>query len=635
MAAKKTSPLLMAVLAVWLVAGMVPLAYGQVSFAPAVNYAVAGFPIDIAVGDLNRDGKLDLVTANWGNKNVSVLLGNGDGTFGAASYFFVVDPPPTPGANPGPRGVPQGVAVADLNGDGTLDLVTANSGTNNVSVLLGNGGGTFGKATQFPAGTEPNSVSVGDFNNDGKRDLVTADSGSSSVSVLLGNGDGTFGAAANFSAGPNTFALAVADFNVDGNLDVAVSKYGSNKVSVLLGNGDGTFGGATDYTVSEAEHGVAAGDFNGDGKLDLVTSHGNSFVSVLLGTGTGSFGAASFFSAGGDRRLVVVGDLNGDGRLDLAMSNTANNDLRVLLGNGDGTFGAAAIFPIQGNPHGVALGDFNGDGKLDVVTGSSNGTVNVLLNTTGPVPDTIAPVIRCANPDGQWHGSDVSIACTAQDSGSGLANPADASFYLSTNVSSGTETSNAATGTQTVCDKKNNCATVGPISGNKVDKKKPSVSCGTADDQWHSSNLSVGCIASDGGSGLVSLGDANFLLQTNVAPGAESANATAAPQNVCDAVSNCTSAAVPGGIKVDRKAPSITITTPQATRYLPRQGVMANYSCADGGSGVALCVGPVPSGSNIDTAPPAGPKTFTVFAADKTGNVTSQTVTYQIGTPGP
>ena len=148
-------------------------------------------------------------------------------------------------------------------------------------------------------------------------------------------------------------------------------------------------------------------------------------------------------------------------------------------------------------------------------------------------------------------------------------------------------------------------------------------------------DLTLACLASDGGSRLASLADATFLLQTNVPNGAESASANGVPRNICDVVSNCIPATVPGGLKVDRKAPSITITTPQATRYLPRQAVPASYSCADGGSGVALCVGPVPSGSNIDTAPPAGPKTFTVFAADKTGNVSSQTVTYQLGTPGP
>ena len=376
------------------------------------------------------------------------------------------------------------------------------------------------------------------------------------------------------------------------------------------------------------------GDFNGDGKLDLATvNYNGNNVSVLLGNGNGTFGAATNFSVGNIPFSGALGDFNGDGKLDLVIANFGSDNVSVLQGTGTGTFGAAMNFSVAGKPDSVAAGDFNRDGKLDVVT--SNGgnfhNVTVLLNAG----DATAPAISCGSADGLWHGGDVSIACTAQDAGSGLRDPADANFLLSTNVASGTEASNAATATRNVCDRTDHCATAGPITGNKVDKEAPSVSCGGADEQWHSANLSVACTASDGGSGPATQGDARFSILTNVPNGAESASAGGVPRNVCDRVSNCTPATVPGGLKVDRKAPIITITTPTAIRYLPRQAVAASYSCADGGSGVALCVGPVPSGSNIDTAPPAGTKTFAVFAADKTGNVSSQTVTYQIGTPGP
>ena len=634
---------LAAVLAVWLVAGMIQPASAQVTFAPAVNIGVGDDPTSVAVGDFNNDGKLDLVTA-IGRGSVAILLGNGNGTFGAATNFAV-------------GRLPYSVAVGDFNNDGKLDVVTANQVSDNASVLLGIGNGTFGPATNFSVGVAPLSVAVGDFNGDGNLDLATANFTSNNASVLLGIGNGTFGAATNFSVGENPHSVTAGDFNADGKLDLAIANSHSHNVSLLLGNGNGTFGAASNFpvfatnppvfpgtnlVVNFSPTSLAIGDFNNDGRLDLATANsGADSVTVLVGRGDGTFGSPTTFSVGlGTVRSLAIEDFNLDGKLDVVTANLPStfnpnvpaNTVSVLLGNGAGNLGTPTTFAVYSSePLSVAIGDFNRDGKPDLVTANNRGgNISVLLSG-----DNSAPVISCGSADGLWRASDVSIACTAQDADSGLANPADANFLLTTNVPSGTENSNAATGTRTVCDTKNNCATAGPITGNKVDKKASSVSCLGADDQWHSANLSVACTASDGGSGLALAGDASFSLQTNVPSGAESATASGVPRNVCDEVSNCTPGTVPGGLKVDRKAPTITITTPQATRYPPRQRVAASYSCADGGSGVALCVGPVPSGSEIDTAPPAGRKIFTVFAADKTGNVSSQTVTYQIGTPGP
>ena len=606
---------------VCLLVAVAPPAEGAVDFEPAVNFAVGVTPRSVAVADFNGDGKLDLATANSGGDNVSVLLGNGNGTFGVATHFTV-------GKDP------RSVAVADFNGDGKLDLVTANLFYSHLSVLLGNGNGTFGAVTYYLIGGGPNSVAVADFNGDGKLDLVTANLTGPNVGVLLGLGNGTFGAATYFPVGRSPEWLTVGDFNGDGKLDLATANVNINSVSVLLGNGNGTFGPPAIIPVGLEPISVAVGDFNGDGKLDLATAnYGSINVSVLLGNGNGTFGAATNFSVWAGPSSVAVADFNGDGKLDLATTNNAvesvNDNVSVFLGAGNGTFGTATNFSVGLGPESVAVGDFNGDGKLDLAAANA-GSNNVSVLLSG---DNSAPVISCAGPDGLWHASDVSIACTAQDSGVGLADPADANFLLSTSVPSGTETSNAITGTRRVCDRNNHCATARPITGNKVDKKRPSVSCASADEHWHPGNLSVACTASDGGSGLAFAGDAGFSLLTNLPNGAESANATGATRNVCDAVSNCTLATVPGGIKVDRKAPSITITVPKATRYLPRQSVAASYSCADGGSGVILCMGPVPSGSNIDTAPPAGNKTYTVFAVDKAGNLSSQTVSYEVGGP--
>src|SRR6266436_5402770 len=165
---------------------------------------------------------------------------------------------------------PISVAVGDFNGDGVPDLVVADRVSNNVSVLLGNGDGTFQTPVAFATGTRPQSVAVGDFNGDGKLDLVVANEGSNNVSVLLGNGDGAFQAAQNFPAGTNPQSVAVGDFNGDGKLDLAVANEGSGDVSVLLGNGDGTFQAALAFAAGDIPQSVAVGDFNGDGKLDLA-----------------------------------------------------------------------------------------------------------------------------------------------------------------------------------------------------------------------------------------------------------------------------------------------------------------------------------------------------------------------------
>ncbi|MEH2333752.1 FG-GAP-like repeat-containing protein, partial [Nostoc sp.] len=174
----------------------------------------------VTVGDFNGDGKLDLATANRSSNNVSVLLGNGTGGFATATNFTVNGP--------------QSVTMGDFNGDGKLDLATANHYYNNVSVLLGDGTGGFATATNFTVNGHPVSVTVGDFNGDGKLDLATANHASNNVSVLLGDGTGGFATATNFTVGSNPRSVTVGDFNGDSKLDLAAANASSNTVSVLL-----------------------------------------------------------------------------------------------------------------------------------------------------------------------------------------------------------------------------------------------------------------------------------------------------------------------------------------------------------------------------------------------------------------
>jgi hypothetical protein len=318
-------------------------------FGPAQSYAI-GSASSVVVTDLNGnavdfngDGKPDIAAGNV------VLLGNGNGTFQIGPTL--------------PTALGTYAAAANVNGDGTLDLITANQYGHSISVLLGNGDGTFRAGPTVAVSTYLKAVAVGDFNRDGKLDLMTGtqDSiGDATVSLLPGNGDGTFGTAQTIlSEGiyEDLQFLTVGDFNADGKFDIAVSLLWTGYsggitgvgVTILLGNGDGTFGDGTfteftlDVTPSTAT-GLTAVDFNGDGKLDLLAvggswGGGSPTVSLLLGNGDGTFGAAQdfiFYGAVSSRTSFAVGDFNGDGYLDVAVAGSSGNGssfVDVLLWN--------------------------------------------------------------------------------------------------------------------------------------------------------------------------------------------------------------------------------------------------------------------------------------------------------------
>jgi len=352
------------------------------SLFPAATYPVGQVPKFIMVGDFNGDGKQDLVTANFGSADISVLLGNGDGTFRPAVSYPV-------GTNP------TSIVVVDFNGDGKQDLAIANverdckQCTGNVSVLLGNGDGTFQRAVNYTVGGGSAVVGTGDFNRDGMPDI--AGGNSSHVFVMLGKGNGGFRAPVSYPVGPVPHAMVVGDFNRDGKQDIAVCNFSSTTVSVLLGNGDGTFQPAVDYAVGDAPHGMAAGDLNHDGKLDLITANQNSNdISVLLGNGDGTFQPAKNYPAGSGSSSVVVGDFNHDGKEDLAVANSScvapnlgcnvhSSSLVILFGNDDGSFQPPVTYAMGSGADAVAMGDFNGDGIEDLATGNLGGTVLILL----------------------------------------------------------------------------------------------------------------------------------------------------------------------------------------------------------------------------------------------------------------
>jgi VCBS repeat-containing protein len=332
-------------------------------------------PRSITAGDFNGDGRLDLAVANDGSDNVSVLLGNGAGGFTGPTNFTAGDGPFS-------------VATADLDGDGKLDLVVANNTSDNVSVLLGNGTGGFTGPTNFAAGDGALSVAIGDINRDGRLDLAVSNYNTGKVSVLLGDGSGGFVGPTPFAAGTNPYGIALGDLNGDGFLDIAAANeipgVSSNDVTVLLNNGSGGFGAATSFAAGTKSISVAMGDFDGDNDLDLAVANQDSDnVSVLLNNGSGTaFTLGSTLTAGGTPFNVRTADIDGDGFLDLAVVRF-DGHLSVFHGTGTGSFVTLPELTTGNEPTSVAIGDFDGNGAADLaVTSFFNNNVSVFLNNT-------------------------------------------------------------------------------------------------------------------------------------------------------------------------------------------------------------------------------------------------------------
>jgi hypothetical protein len=346
-------------------------------------------------GDFNKDGHQDLAISTRNElgstasgKDVIVLLGNGNGTFQSPRTLALT----TAG---------YGIAIADFNKDGNLDLVATTPGDGGVSIFLGDGAGNFtpvnnpGSLTLptasafIPAFAGPTSVAVGDFNNDGKPDVIVALGGiafpMASVAVLLGNGDGTLGPQMLFGTAPSGASVAVGDFNGDGKLDwVATTNQPVDSATVALGNGDGTFQAARVFISGYAPQYLAFADFKGHGILDaVVTNAPDNDISILSGNGDGTFQAPVNMPFPAIPGGVVTGDFNNDGKQDFAVRAGFGNPttVAVFLGNGDGTFQAPKSSSTGGFlGSSIVVGDFNGDGKLDLAVSNHDGaTPNVAI----------------------------------------------------------------------------------------------------------------------------------------------------------------------------------------------------------------------------------------------------------------
>jgi len=337
---------------------------------------VKGVPQSVTAVDVNGDGKVDLISADGNADTLTVMTNNGNGTFTFSAKLGV--------------GVwPISITTADVNGDEKMDLICANDdfpGT--LTVLTNNGNGTFTLSERLDVGPGPASVVAADVDGDGNMDLICANSFDNTLTVLTNNGDGTFGFWDMLGGGCTAIqvgAVVAADVNGDGKPDLVSVNPACSALSTLTvwtNTGVGTFTLSESPRVGILPASVAAADVNGDGSVDLISADwGQSTLTVLTNTGDGTFTFSARLQVGSDPWSVVAADVNGDGKPDLICANL-NEKLMVLTNNGTGTFTRSAILGVGSHPGCVVAADVNGDGKLDVISANTiDESITVFLNS--------------------------------------------------------------------------------------------------------------------------------------------------------------------------------------------------------------------------------------------------------------
>lgn len=631
----------------------------KVSFIEATGspVPVGNAPSTVAVADFNKDGKMDLAIANTGDNNVTILLGNGDGTFSSAGTF---------GTTPfgiGQTQTPISIAVGDFNSDGNLDLAVTTIPTGfisglgglfngspggGVSILLGKGDGTFTGGGPFSNpnnfgtnGSLPSGIAVGKFNTnkDQNLDLAITNLNSGTVSIMLGDGSGNFNITGSspFAVGTNPAAVAVGDFNGDGKPDLAVANADDGTVSILLANGDGTFSANPVVTVGVRPVSVAVADLNGDGSLDIVVANYSSdTVSVLLGNGAGSFPTVSTYSVGRHPISVSIGDFNKDGHPDLIVANRTGNLVSVLAGNGDGTFAAPSNIAVDQSPQSLGIGDFNDDSSLDFASLSAPmNAITIMLNQSDLVPPvTVATPSPGPNVNG-WNNTAVTVALASTDSetnGTGVREI----HYAIGNGSYVVVPGPSATVTFTTqgvftlsyyaIDNAGNVEQTHTLVI-RIDLTPPTIVASQSPSPnaagWNNSNVTVTFTCADNLSGVAT-------CSSPVVVSTEGANQQITG-TASDLAGNSASATLT--INLDKTPPVLTMPS-LAASYIYNSTLTFTFGATDALSGVAsssatLNGQAITSGTTVVLNHPAT-NTFTFTATDVAGNTISQTKTFVV-----
>ncbi|CAF4149908.1 unnamed protein product, partial [Adineta steineri] len=343
---------------------------------PPIIYNINAGPQSIISTDFNKDGHWDLAITDYSSNSISILFGIGNGSFQQPAMVYG-----SGGTNP------YGLVSEDFNKDGNLDLAMCNEGSNSIAILLGNGNGSFQAATNFTSGgTLPSGIVAADFNNDNKTDLAVTNTGANNIIIFLGYGNGGFQTPGiSYTASSSPLVLVSGDFNSDGRIDLAVVCRGNSQLLIFFGFGNGSFQNNATYTTGTAPYSVRTSDFNGDSKLDLaVANYGSNSVSIFIGSGTGGFIAASpatYATNSSSPIDIAIQDLNGDSKMDLAVCNEVGNTIIVFLGNGNGTFRQGQNYSSMGQQlRSIIAQDFNKDGKYDLaVTNQNSNNLAILL----------------------------------------------------------------------------------------------------------------------------------------------------------------------------------------------------------------------------------------------------------------
>ncbi|CAF1040379.1 unnamed protein product [Rotaria sordida] len=350
--------------------------YDTSSFWNQKTYRTGFDPYSITVGDFNNDFLLDIVVVNRNDNNLGVFLKYANGTFATQMTYST-------GA------APYSVAVGDFNNDSRLDMVVANRNDNNLGIFLGYGNGNFTTQMTYPTNSFPGliswpcSVAVGDFNNDTRLDIVVANSAANNIGILLGYGNGSFANQTSYSSSYSPQSVLVGDFNNDICLDIVVVNFDSDSIGVFLGYCNGGFDDPITYLTDRFSYllSLAIGDFDNDTRMDIVVANnGYNNIGVLLGYGNGSFAKQITYSIGFRPISLAVGDFNKDNQLDIIVICSNDINVRIFLGHGNGSFTNQVTYSIGFLPMSIVIGDFNRDTRLDIaVTSSDSNNVHVLL----------------------------------------------------------------------------------------------------------------------------------------------------------------------------------------------------------------------------------------------------------------